>query len=147
MCGQPKDADRCRFSSAYYLNGIMECVMKTGVEILKSKGFTDIQISSMDDGQINAIAKTLEKGWKPSGAVVVLETITPKPAEEGKKASKNAGKTGQYLKVHSADNAYNNFTVRVCDGDRLTKEGLETATAFLTSLANNAADLLSKLSK
>jgi hypothetical protein len=110
--------------------------MKTAIEVLEANNVPKSLYEGKDEKAVNALARAIDGTWKaPPRVDVELVSYTPK----GK------GKPGMFLKIQ--EGSFGGVFRRINDGEALTAEGRALAFQLLTSIANQAADLVEALQK
>lgn len=110
--------------------------MKTAIEVLKAHNVPEALYEGKDQKALNALARAIDSEWKAPPAIDV-ELVQYQP--------KGKGKAGMFLRIQ--EGTYGGVFRRINDGDTLTAEGRAVALQLLTSLANQAADLVDSLNK
>jgi hypothetical protein len=110
--------------------------MKTAIEVLQAHNVPAALYEGKDQKALNALARAIDGEWKAPPSINV-ELVHYEP--------KGKGKAGMFLKIQ--EGSYGGVFRRINDGDQLTSEGRAVALELLTTLANQAADLVEALQK
>ena len=108
--------------------------MKTALQVLQEKNVPQALIDGRSQADLNKLAKALDSEWKaPPEADVGIVFYEPK----------NGKGAGMFLKISTGGRG--GIFERLNDGKELTAVGRAKAIELLTSVTNQAADLVAEL--